>query len=286
MTRTVTFDDIFSVMGAAAVGERTARVPLPEDPDLEDTATRMAIALNILLDEISQQAEELEQGRFRANSELEAFSYSVAHDLRSPLRAINGFAHLLADDHGDQLDGDAIYLLQKIRQSANRMSELIDGLLTLARLIRAEIEPCRVNLSQLVHESLAQLAATEPDRVVSLQIQENCEAQLDPRLARVLVANLVANAWKFTSKSSEAKIEFGTTPDGGVIYVRDNGAGFDMNHASKMFAPFQRLHAAAEFPGTGIGLATVQRIVHRHNGTIWAKGEVNRGATFFLAFPR
>jgi light-regulated signal transduction histidine kinase (bacteriophytochrome) len=286
MIRTVSFDDIFAVMAASSVGDRSARVELPEDPDLEDTATRFAVALNILLDDLAHQARELEAGRFRANSELEAFSYSVAHDLRAPLRAMNGFAHLLLESHGDQLAGDGAYFLQKIHQNANRMAELIDGLLALARVSRTEIEPRRVDLSQLVHEALVQLAIAEPNRVVEIDIQDAIEADLDPRLARVLISNLVANAWKFTSKTPAAKIELGMSSDAGVVYLRDNGAGFDMEFANKMFVPFQRLHGVDEFAGTGIGLATVQRIVHRHGGSIWAKGEVDRGATFYFAIPR
>jgi light-regulated signal transduction histidine kinase (bacteriophytochrome) len=286
MIRTVSFADIFAVMAASSVGDRAARVQLPEDPDLDDTATRLAIALNILLDDLAHQARELEEGRFRANSELEAFSYSVAHDLRAPLRAMNGYAHLLIEEHGDKLAGDGVHFLQKIHQNANRMAELIDGLLALSRVSRAEIEPKRVDLSLLVHEALVQLAIAEPSRAIELDIQEGIDADLDPRLARVLITNLVANAWKFTSKTDGAKIELGMSPDGGVVFLRDNGAGFDMEFANKMFVPFQRLHAVSEFPGAGIGLATVQRIVHRHNGTIWATGEVGCGATFFLAFPR
>lgn len=286
MIGTVSFADIFAVMAASSVGDRTARVELPADPDLDHTATRLALALNILLDDLAHQASELDAGRFRANSELEAFSYSVAHDLRAPLRAMNGFSHLLIEEHGRGLADDAVHLLQKIHQSSNRMAELIDGLLALSRVSRAEIEPRSVNLSQLARETVAQLAASEPDRVIETVIEEGLEADLDPRLARVLVANLVTNAWKFTSKTPEAKIEIGMSATEGALYVRDNGAGFDMKFANKMFVPFQRLHGVAEFPGTGIGLATVQRIVHRHGGSIWAKGEVERGATFFLALPR
>jgi signal transduction histidine kinase len=222
-----------------------------------------------------------------ANRELEAFSYSVAHDLRAPLRAMNGFARLLLDTYVDALDAEGQDWLREIDLNAVKMGGLIDALLSLARVTRSELKAERVDLSAIVRGAASQLAAAEPHRSVDVVVQDDVLATVDPQLARALVENLVGNAWKFTSKVSAARIEFGTTEHDGerVFFVRDNGAGFDMAYFSKLFGAFQRLHTEAEFSGTGIGLASVQRIVHRHGGRIWAEGSVNGGATFFLTLP-
>jgi PAS domain S-box-containing protein len=217
-----------------------------------------------------------------ANQELEAFSYSVAHDLRSPLRGMNGFAKILVDGYKDKLDADGQDCLHEILSNAQRMGELIDALLSLARVTRGVLKPERVDLSALVRETVARLAAAEPARQVTVVVQDKLKAEIDPLLARALIDNLVGNAWKFTGHTEAARIEFGVTDVAGAraFFLRDNGAGFDMAYANKLFGPFQRLHTVAEFPGTGIGLATVQRIVRRHGGQIWAEGVVNGGATF------
>jgi PAS domain S-box-containing protein len=219
-----------------------------------------------------------------ANRELEAFSYSVAHDLRAPLRGMNGFAHILLEDYGDKLDAQGKDWLREIVINAERMGALIDALLSLSRVTRSRVNRESVDLSAIVRAATARLSATEPDRAVELVIADRVYADLDPALARALLENLVGNAWKFTGKTAAARIEFGVMTSGGrrCFYVRDNGAGFDMAFALKLFAPFQRLHSVDEFPGTGIGLATVQRIVHRHGGQIWAEGTVDGGATFFF----
>jgi PAS domain S-box-containing protein len=221
-----------------------------------------------------------------ANQELEAFSYSVAHDLRAPLRGMNGFAQVLLNTYRDKLDAEGQDYLQEILLNAKKMGELIDGLLSLARVSRTELKRDRVELSAIVREASARLTALEPHRTVSVRVQDDLHAVADARLVRALVENLVGNAWKFTSKVPCASIEFGATEKDGApaFFVRDNGAGFDMAFAGKLFAPFQRLHTVAEFPGTGIGLATVERIVHRHGGRVWAEGAVNGGATFFFTF--
>jgi PAS domain S-box-containing protein len=221
------------------------------------------------------------------NRELEAFSYSVAHDLRGPLRGMNGFAQVLLDRYQDKLDAEGRDWLQEIVLNAKKMGDLIDGLLSLARLTRSELTLEQVDLSLLVREQLARLAASEPERKVELRVQEHVHAELDSRLARALLENLLGNAWKFTSKVENPCIEFGTTETRGTtaFFVRDNGAGFDVAFAAKLFAPFQRLHTVDEFPGTGIGLATVQRIVHRHRGHVWAEGAVDGGATFYFTLP-
>jgi PAS domain S-box-containing protein len=217
-----------------------------------------------------------------ATRELEAFSYSVAHDLRAPLRGMNGFAHVLLDDYDDKLDAEGRDCLHEITSNAAKMGGLIDALLILSKVTRSDWRPERTNLSVLFREILAQLAAGDPQRKLSVIIREDVFADVDPGLARALFDNLVGNAWKFTAAVPVARIEFGAVDEQGKqkLFVSDNGAGFDMAHATKLFAPFQRLHTLGEFPGTGIGLATAQRIVHRHGGRIWAEGKVGEGAVF------
>jgi PAS domain S-box-containing protein len=222
-----------------------------------------------------------------ANRELEAFSYSVAHDLRAPLRGMNGFAHVLLETYKDKLDADGQDWLREILLNAQKMGDLIDGLLSLGRVTRSELRPERVDLSAMARETVDRLRAFEPRRVVDAAIADNLTADVDLRLARTLFENLLGNAWKFTANVGAASVAFGSTDVGGspAYFVRDNGAGFDMAFAGKLFAPFQRLHTVDEFPGTGIGLATVQRIVHRHGGRIWAEGAVGEGATFYFTLP-
>jgi PAS domain S-box-containing protein len=222
-----------------------------------------------------------------ANRELEAFSYSVAHDLRAPLRGMNGFAQVLLDNYSGKLDADGQDWLREILLNAEKMGDLIDGLLSLARVTRSELRRERVDLSGIVRDGVARLRASEPQRTTAVDVQADLHADVDPRLARALIENLLENAWKFTAKAPAGRIEFGAHDKDGSpeFFVRDNGAGFDMAFASKLFAPFQRLHTAEEFPGTGIGLATVQRIVHRHGGRSWAEGAVDAGATFYFTLP-
>jgi len=219
-----------------------------------------------------------------ANRELEAFSYSVAHDLRAPLRGIDGFSQVLLDEYAPNLDDEGRRYLHRVRESAQHMAELIEGLLTLARITKHELRRERVDLTQLAASTIARLRAAEPERTVDLEISSGLVVVGDPRLLGVVCENLLGNAWKFTRKRRGARIEFSTTVDAGTTAyrVRDNGAGFDMAHASHLFGVFQRLHSASEFEGTGIGLATVQRIVQRHDGRIWAHGEVGGGAEFYF----
>jgi PAS domain S-box-containing protein len=219
-----------------------------------------------------------------ANRELESFSYSVAHDLRTPLRAIDGFSQALTEDYGDRLDVEGRRYLARVRQSAQRMAELIDDLLTLSRVTRSELRRERVDLSALAHTVLGTLQRLEPERRVEVVIAPALITHADPQLAAIALDNLLGNAWKFTSKRADARIELGqTTRDGAAAYfVRDNGAGFDMTYGDKLFGVFQRLHPETEFPGTGIGLATVARITQRHRGRIWADGRPGAGATFYF----
>jgi PAS domain S-box-containing protein len=224
----------------------------------------------------------IENDLMLSNRELEAFSYAVAHDLRAPLRGINGFSRALLEDNHDKLDDESKDYLNRIAGGAERMGELIDALLGLSRVTRVEIRREAVNLSRMADGVIRQLRATHPERVVEFANQEDVIANGDPALLRALFENLLGNAWKFTATREGARIAFGSVQkDGAPVYsIQDNGAGFDMAHADKLFAPFQRLHKASEFAGTGIGLATVQRIVRRHSGEIWADGSVGRGATF------
>lgn len=222
----------------------------------------------------------------RKNKELEAFSYSVSHDLRAPLRAIDGFSRIVLQDFAGTLDPKGQEYLQRVCAAATRMGELIDDLLALSRVGRAELRRTRVNLSELARRVIAELRK-QADRQVEVLIQEDLVADADSRLMQVALENLLGNSWKFTAKAAKARIEFGRDHNGhGPIYfVRDNGAGFDMTYVEKLFGPFQRLHTDAEFPGTGIGLATVYRIVERHGGRVWAEGAIDRGATFYFTVP-
>lgn len=220
-----------------------------------------------------------------ANQELEAFSYSVSHDLRAPLRSIDGFSIALLECYGEQLDDKGKHYLQRVRNASQRMGELIDDLLLLARVTRSEMHCQTVNLSEIVQAIVSDLQHAQPERIVKASVAPQVTAQGDPRLLRIAFENLLNNAWKFTSKKSDPTIEFGTLSqqDNTTVYfVRDNGAGFDQAYATNLFGAFQRLHTADEFPGTGIGLATVKRIVHRHGGRVWANGAVEQGATFYF----
>ncbi|MFZ5865277.1 MAG: ATP-binding protein [Thermodesulfobacteriota bacterium] len=223
-----------------------------------------------------------------ANKELEAFSYSVSHDLRAPLRAIDGFSRFLLERYQDSVDGQGRDYLSRVRAATQRMGHLIDDLLQLSRLTRNEMTIGPVDLSAMVREIADELSQADPVRDVELIIEKDLHAQGDQRLLRVALENLLGNAWKFTSGKRSARIEFGATEqDGQVVYwVRDNGAGFDMAYVEKLFGAFQRLHSASDFPGTGIGLAIVQRVIRRHGGRVWAEGMETQGAAFYFTLPR
>jgi light-regulated signal transduction histidine kinase (bacteriophytochrome) len=219
------------------------------------------------------------------NRELESFSYSVSHDLRAPLRSIDGFSQALLEDCLDQLDGTGQDYLHRIRNATQRMGNLIDDMLNLSQMTRSEMNLEPVNLSLLASNICAELHQSEPERQVDFLITPGLLAQGDTRLLQILLMNLLNNAWKFSSKNPHAQIEFGVLSIDAEIpayFVRDNGTGFDMAFANKLFGPFQRLHSSTEFPGNGIGLATVQRIAHRHGGRVWAEGALQEGATFYF----
>jgi len=220
------------------------------------------------------------------NRELEAFSYSVSHDLRTPLRSIDGFSQALAEDYGEQLDDVGHDYLNRVRRAAQRMGLLIDDLLRLARITRAEMKPVPVDLSAMAHEVIADLHKHRGYSEIPFKVQAGLVASGDPGLLRIMMENLLDNAWKYSSKIAHPLIEVGSMVEEGrtVYFVRDNGIGFDMVFVGKLFGAFQRLHRADEFPGTGVGLATVKRILHRHGGEIWAEGQPGKGAIFRFTF--
>jgi len=217
-----------------------------------------------------------------SNKELEAFSYSVSHDLRAPLRGIDGFSQAVLEDYDEKLDDSGRSYLNRVRAASQRMSQLIDAMLNLARLTRAEIHSKTFDMSAIVHGILEDLQKIEPEREVDCVVANNLLATADPQLIRAVLENLLGNAWKFTRKQPNPRIEFGHGQYKGqaAYFVKDNGAGFDMTYAHKLFGTFQRLHAYTEFPGVGVGLATVHRIIQRHGGQIWAESTVDEGATF------
>ncbi|MEA5449356.1 PAS domain-containing protein [Leptolyngbya sp. CCNP1308] len=223
-----------------------------------------------------------------SNRELEAFAYSVSHDLRAPLRAIDGFSRALIEDYGDQFGDEGRDYFDRIRHNVGRMGQLIDDLLRLSRVSRSAITYTSLNLSALVQEQIDELRHNEPDRSVAVAIATDLTVTADPTLMRVAIANLVQNAWKFTAHHPSARIEFGMVIQAGekIYSLRDNGAGFDMAYADKLFGVFQRLHNTDEFPGTGIGLATVQRAIHRQGGRVWAEAALEQGATFYFTLPQ
>jgi len=251
---------------------------------LQDLADRAGLALENarLYAELEQRVGERTAALEATNKELEAFSYSVAHDLRAPLRGIAGFSQALLEDCADRLDPEAVGYATRVCDAARHMGQLIDGLLELSRIGRTELHRERVDVSELARGVVARLRAGDPDRAVEVVVQPGLTAYADPRLIEIVLTNLLGNAWKFTAKRAGARIELEAQPGAWPpIYVlRDNGAGFAPHEANKLFGVFQRLHLTEEFEGTGIGLATVQRIIHRHGGRIWAEGAVDQGATF------
>ena len=275
-----------SVNGApvyAESGELTGALTAIEDVTERERA----------LDELERYREQLEElvgqrtaALEAANEQLESFSYSVSHDLRAPLRALDGFSYALLEDAGAQLDDASLGYLNRIRSASQHMAELIDALLKLSRAGRADLELTSVSLTDLAERAAAELSATDPERDVEWSIAPDLHASADLALADVVMDNLLSNAWKFSAARSPAHIEVGATEtaDGRVFFVRDDGVGFDPRYGDKLFRPFERLHAREDFPGTGIGLATVRRVLTRHGGRCWAEGEPGRGATVFFTF--
>jgi PAS domain S-box-containing protein len=259
-------------------------------------------ALRALNQELERRVAERTAELEAANKELEAFSYSVSHDLRAPLRAIDGFSKALMEDYATQLDETGCRYLQRVRDNARHMGQLIDDLLSLSRVTRAELQRRRVDITEMAQAIAAELQKAQPGRDVEFVIAPRLVADADPRLLRIALENLIGNAWKYTSKHPRARIEFGLIaaeqesrpaeeqggggaseiPSAPVFFVRDDGAGFDMTFVDRLFGAFQRFHGPKEFEGTGIGLATVQRIIRRHGGRIWAESAVEQGAVFYF----
>jgi PAS domain S-box-containing protein len=269
-------------------GGVVCNIALFEDITARKKADQEILALNESLElrVASRTAETVESNQklASANKELEAFAYSVSHDLRAPLRSLDSFSQIILDEYSEKLDEEGVKYLWRIRGGAQRMGQLIEDLLNLSRVSRGLLERGAVDLSSMASTIVNELRDQEPQRVVNVEIAPDIQANCDARLMRVVLNNLIGNAWKFTGKREKACLEFGyKREESGAVYsVRDNGAGFDMAYVSQLFAPFQRLHQATEFAGTRIGLATVQRIVHRHGGRIWAESSVDRGATFYF----
>jgi light-regulated signal transduction histidine kinase (bacteriophytochrome) len=241
---------------------------------------RMEEDVQKLNEDLRQRAAQLEA----ANKELEAFSYSVSHDLRAPLRSIDGFSHVVLEDYGEQLPADARGYLERVRAAAQRMAVLIDDLLNLSRVTRTAVQPKFINLSKMVEEIVYSLQENHSRRQVTFSVTPDLMVEADPHLMNIVLENLLSNAWKFTSKREHTVIEFGQKGHSGerTFYVRDNGVGFDMAYVDKLFGVFQRLHSVSEFPGTGVGLATVQRIISIHGGKIWAESVEGKGTTFYF----
>jgi signal transduction histidine kinase/DNA-binding NarL/FixJ family response regulator len=254
---------------------------------LADT-TSVAMENVQLYNELEQRVRERTAQLEAANRELEAFAYTLSHDLQAPLSAIDGYSSILLSEYGQKLDERAKLFLHRLRAAGERMNAQIEQMLSLHKLSQTELQLQTVNLSNIAQEILINLKANEPHRQVETTIQEGLKVCGDPILLRVMLENLLSNAWKYTSKREVAKIEFGAILESGgspKFYVRDNGAGFNIIYAKKLFRPFQRMHSQAEFPGTGVGLASVQRIVQKHGGQIWAEAAVDRGATFYFTLP-
>lgn len=289
--------DFFARFGSLTEITDTIQINLKTGPRYYDLSItpiyeqgRWLLGRAILLNDITQRREIEEQLQRRthqledANHELESFSYSVSHDLRAPLRAISGFSTILMNEKHHQLDDEGRHLLEQINAAAQQMNSLIESLLNIARLARAPLKCQSIDLSQMAHEITADLCRQNPERAATFDIQSGLKAHADPQLIRTVLENLLDNAWKYSAGSKPTCITFGAQQqdDEMVYFVRDNGIGFDMKYSDKLFGAFQRLHRAEEFPGHGIGLASVKRIVHRHGGRIWAESEPGQGATFYF----
>ncbi len=267
-----------------AQGKLIEWIGTAEDIDERRRAAREIRRLNAELEQrVSERTAELK----RAVKELQAFSYSVSHDLRTPLRAIDGFSLALVEDYGDQLDDTARDYIDRVRSGAQRMGQLIDDLLKLSRVSRADLSCESLDLSEMAESIVAAMRDNDPEREVEVRITSGLSAYGDARLMRIALENLLNNAWKYSGKAEQAVIEFGMRSYKGepCYFVQDNGVGFDMAYVDKLFNAFQRLHDGSEFPGTGIGLATVQRIISRHGGRVWAEGSVGGGAVFYFTLP-
>lgn len=285
-----TFLAIGKTIGLSIVNVRLIHQLRSEIAERQRIQSEISALNKDLENRIAQRTAELEQRTHQmeaANLELEGFSYSVSHDLRAPLRAISGFSTILLREKQANLDEEARHLLEQINTAAQQMNSLIESLLNIARLARVPLQFQEVNLSALAEDIVTELDAQDPQHKVSFHIQPNLQAQADPQLMRTVLENLLNNACKYSAKKEAPHVWFGAQEqnDQTIYYVRDNGIGFDMKYGNKLFVAFQRLHHAEEFPGHGIGLASVKRIIHRHGGQVWAESEPGRGATFYFTLP-
>ncbi len=271
----VTMDFLLFIVVWSLVGQRKR---------VQQTAEAMTARVRERTHELEIANRELEL----ANGELETFSYSVSHDLRGPLRAIDGFTQMLREDYGERLDATGLDYIARVDRATIRMGALIDGLLALSHLSRSELRSAEVDLGALAEETVRQLRAAEPNREVNVEIASGLRAMGDPALLHVALQNLIGNAWKFTAQQPDAHISVGRIAKLGreVFFVRDNGAGFEAQYAHKLFEPFKRQHSDSEFEGTGIGLATVRRIIQRHGGEVWAAGATGEGASIYFTLGK
>lgn len=261
----------------------TVAITIAQGIDITDRK-RMADEIKQMNIDLEQRIEERTSELTVVNKELEAFSYSVSHDLRAPLRSVDGFSQALLEDYGDKFDEIGKDYLNRVRNATIDMGHLIDDILNLSRITRGDVNYDEVDLSKLFLDIAERYKKEQPERDIDLIISKGLKVNGDERLLKAMLENLISNAYKFSSQEPIAKIEFGMTSinDEDAYYVRDNGVGFDMKYADKLFGAFQRLHSKAEFPGTGVGLATVQRIIHKHGGRVWAESELGKGATFYF----
>ena len=275
----------YSVRAAAAAKEGELQILIEAFNDMLEQIQKRDEDLQTAREDLERRVQERTAQLSAANKELEAFCYSVSHDLRAPLRSIDGFSQAVLEDYGDKLDSAGVEHLQRVRAAAVRMGVLIDDLLKLSRVTRAELNREKTDLSAMAQSIVGEFQEADPKRKVDFSIRQGLTVDGDPRLLRVVLENLLSNAWKYTSRHEHARIEFGLSKANGksIFFVRDDGAGFDQQFAGRLFGVFQRLHGMKEFPGTGVGLATVQRIVNRHGGEIWAEAEVEKGATFYFS---
>lgn len=287
--------NLISKIQNLAGGDLSVRVEVPKSAGeittlctgvnlMADSLEKHRLHLERLNAELEQRVHDRTAQLESANKELEAFSYSVSHDLRAPLRGIDGWSHALLEDYGEILDKQGHQYLERVRLEAQRMGQLIDGLLQLSRVTRSQIQPVTVDLTGIAQNIAARIRENLPDRKLEFSIEPGLTALGDATLLEIVLFNFLDNACKFTSLCDQARIEFGRTEEAGrpAFFVRDNGVGFDMAYVDKLFGAFQRLHKASEFPGTGIGLATVARIIHRHGGRVWSMAQPGKGAVFYF----
>jgi light-regulated signal transduction histidine kinase (bacteriophytochrome) len=292
----VPLKDQGKVIGMIAMANRESGYTADQQHDMEALCVafveairrkRAEIKINQLNIELEQRVLDRTAQLDIVNKELEAFSYSVSHDLRAPLRSIDGFSQALLEEYANKLDDTGKIYLERVRKATQNMGFLIDDMLKLSRVTQAEFKHEAIDLSVMVRAIAEELQKNNPDRSVDMTVQDGIIVQGDPYIMKIVIENLMGNAWKFTGNVRYPRIEFGTTVRDGntACFIRDNGAGFDMAYVDKLFGAFQRLHTTDQFPGTGIGLATVRRIISRHGGQVWAEGEIGKGATFYFILP-